>query len=112
MHYFWKNITHLTPKPWSSPIACKYKHLKNTLQKISIGTTEYPQWRDVGVEFGKVSGCHFSNCYANEDQFEYRKRSVYTKKASYNFNKIAFNDSIMPEELKDLKSIFEEFGLL
>ena len=112
MHFFWKKINELTDKRWGSPCASKYKHLKNKLQTCTTGETEYPQWRDEGINTDFFSGCHFSNCYSNDEQLEYRKKAIYYKPTSYNTKEISLDDDIMPKSLSKVKHMFKEFSLV
>ena len=100
MHFFWKEMNFLTTKNWQSPCACKFSHLKNKTQMCSFGETKYSQWRDEGIETSFYSGCHFSNCYENEEQFEYRKKAIYYKPTNYNGRYVEFDDEIMPKSAR------------
>jgi len=102
MHFFWRRMNFLTNKNWQSPCACKFKHLKDKTQMCSFGETKYPQWRDEGIETSFYSGCHFSNCYENEEQFEYRKKAIYYKPTDYSGKLIEMDDAIMPKFMKQV----------
>ena len=112
MHFFWEKINKLTDKPWTSPCASKFKHLKNKLQTCTTGQTKYPQWRDEGKSVDFYSGCHFSNCYSNDDQFEYRKKAIYYKPTSCDTREVPLDDDIMPKSLSTVKNVFKEFNLV
>ena len=112
MHFFWKSITHLTSKQWNSPCACQFKHLKDKTQICTLGETKYSQWRDEGKELGFYCGCHFSNCYRNEQEFEYRKKALYYKFTDYGGNNIKLDDDVMPKSLVQIKDILKECSLL
>jgi hypothetical protein len=112
MHFFWKKINGLTNKRWGSSCASKFSHLKDKLQTCSFGETRYPQWRDEGVNTDFFSGCHFSNCYSSDDEFEYRKKAIYYKPTTEKTTSVDLDSDIMPKKLKETYSTFKEFNLL
>tara|TARA_Y100001963_G_scaffold116198_1_gene161401 strand:- start:15 stop:797 length:783 start_codon:yes stop_codon:yes gene_type:complete len=116
MHFFWKTVINLTNKPWNSPCACQFKHLKNKTQKCTMGETKYPQWRDEGKDlpfyYGISCGGHFSNCYRNEEEFEYRKKAIYYKPTTYSGRTVALDNDCMPSSMIELKSVLQDFNLL
>jgi len=112
MHFFWRKINELTNKGWSSPCASKFSHLKSKTQTCSFGETRYPQWRDEGTPTDFYSGCHFSNCYSNDEEFEYRKKAIYYKPTTERTKSIDLDSDIMPKKLKEIYPILEQFNLV
>tara|TARA_Y100001963_G_C6548520_1_gene338766 strand:- start:114 stop:656 length:543 start_codon:yes stop_codon:yes gene_type:complete len=112
MHFFWQKINQLTPNGWQSSVACKFKHLKEKNQKVSVGMTKYPQWRNEGMPSKNIHGCHFSNCYAEEEQFEYRKKAIYYKPTTKKTISIDLDSDIIPKKLKEIYSVFKGFNVL
>jgi len=112
MHFFWKKMNQLTDKRWGNPCASKFKHLKDKLQMVSAGETRYPQWRDEGVNTDFFSGCHFSNCYSNEGQLEYRKQAIFYKPTTVKTTSVDLNSDIMPKKLKEIYPVLEQFNLV
>jgi hypothetical protein len=108
MYFFWRKINFLTNKDWRSPCACKFKHLKDKTQMCSFGETKYPQWRDEGIATNFYSGCHFSNCYQDDEQFEYRKKAIYYKPTDYSGKLIEMDDAIMPKFMKQVSDYKKE----